>query len=288
MKQLFIILALIVPTLISCAKPEAPTEVVPIISPTATLMVEESVTMVLATPHPLVSLTKVQEIYLAGRLLENNPNSFSKIGDCETGTDWFLTPFDGNSTDYSLGEYSYLEPVIDYFQGSFGRTSLAAGKGYSTSSVLASIWADPKLCQTGETPLTCEVRIHKPSFAFVMLGTNDVFSISKFEKNMRVILDYLISQGVVPILVTKADNVEGDHSINLTILNLASEYDLPLLDYWTVVQPLPSHGLQEDGIHLTWAPNNFDNPANMLSAWPWRNLTALETLNRVWSSVDLK
>ena len=47
------------------------------------------------------------------------------------------------------------------------------------------------------------------------------------------------------------------------------------------VQPLADHGLSGDGFHLTFARNFFDDRARMKSAWPWRNLTALQTLDAV-------
>ena len=127
--------------------------------------------------------------------------------------------------------------------------------------------------------------MHKPAFAFILLGTNDVNHQEVFEADARQILDYLIEQGVVPILATKADNLEGDHSINATISHLAEEYDLPLWNFWLAVQPLPDHGLQGDGIHLTWASNHFDDPVRMQAAWPWRNLTALQTLDFIWQAM---
>lgn len=281
--RLFLSVALII-FLISCTSSVNPT-----LAPPATLTPVVKEAEIFTTPSQASTqaptLNNIQQIYQLGQTLGNNSRTFSKIGDCETGMSWFLTDFDGPPSGYSLGEYSDLSSVIDQFQGSFGRESLAAQNGFSTSSVLSSIWADPDLCHTGETPLACEVRIHRPSFALVMLGTNDVHVKSKFERNMRTILDFLVSQGVVPILVTKADNVEGDGTLNQTIVNLAQEYDIPLWDFWTVVQPLPEHGLQEDGIHLTWASNRFDNPDNLKFAWPWRNLSALQALNKVWNSV---
>ncbi|PJH76269.1 MAG: hypothetical protein CO064_02140, partial [Anaerolineae bacterium CG_4_9_14_0_8_um_filter_58_9] len=69
-------------------------------------------------------------------------------------------------------------------------------------------------------PLACEVRIQRPAFALVMLGTNDVNRQATFDKNMHVILDFLIEQGVVPVLATKADNLEGGHVLNQKIARL--------------------------------------------------------------------
>jgi hypothetical protein len=224
-------------------------------------------------------------IYEHGLKLGNNPQAFSKIGDCESTPTWFMGPFDGKPGDYSLGTYGSLQEVINTFHGSFGRTSLAAGRGFSAANALAALWADRKVCQADENPLECEVREHKPAFALVMLGTNDVYHQDTFETNMRTILDFLIEKGVVPILATKADNLEGDQAINATITRLAYEYDIPLWNFWLAVQPLPGHGLQSDGSHLTWAGPYFDDPARMRNAWPWRNLTGLQVLEAVWRGV---
>lgn len=228
---------------------------------------------------------RVVEIYRHGLELGNNPQAYSKIGDCDSTPAWFLGAFDGKAEEYSLGEYGYLQETIDYFHGSHGRTSLAAGIGFGTANVLSPLWADRGFCESNETPLACEARIHRPSYALVMLGSNDIYHQDAFEANMRQILDFLIGNGVIPILATKADNLEGDHAVNLEIARLAYEYDLPLWNYWLVVQPLPEHGLQEDGAHLTWAGPYFDDPNRMLAAWPWRNLTALQTLEKIWRGV---
>jgi hypothetical protein len=228
---------------------------------------------------------RVREIYAKGRELGNQPNVFSLIGDCDATPTWFLGDFDLGSDHYDLGQYTDLQDEITYFQGSFSRQSLAVRRGFVAASVLAPLWSDPKLCDQNETPLSCELRISRPSFVFVLLGTNDHNHREVFEPNMRKILDALIANGVVPILATKADNTEGDYSLNAVIVRLAYEYELPVWNFWAAVQPLPEHGLDEDLTHLTWAPNYFNDPARMQAAWPWRNLTALQTLNVVWSAV---
>ena len=96
---------------------------------------------------------------------------------------------------------------------------------------------------------------------------------------MRHVIERILETGAVPIIATKADNLEGDHAINATVAQVAYEYDIPLWNYWAAIQPLPNHGLSSDGFHLTFARNFFDDPVRMNSAWPWRNLTALQTLD---------
>lgn len=228
---------------------------------------------------------RVVEIFQRGLELGNNPNAFSKVGDCGSTPAWFLGDFDRGDKFYNLGEHEYLRLVIQAFQGSFERTSLAARSGFTATSLLTSLWTDLKSCQVNETPLECEYRLHKPVIAFITLGTNDIWLPDQFEPQMRKIIEYSLDQGVIPILATKADNAEGDGRINATIASLALEYDIPLWNFWLAVQPLPDHGLQEDEAHLTWGRNLFDQPENLTKAWPIRNLTALQVLNVVWMKV---
>jgi hypothetical protein len=89
----------------------------------------------------------------------------------------------------------------------------------------------------------------------------------------------------VPVLATKADNLEGDFAINASIARLAYQFEIPLWNFWLAVQPLPDHGLQADDEHLTYAENDFGNPETLKYAWPVRNLTALQALKAVWEGV---
>jgi hypothetical protein len=234
---------------------------------------------------PAISAAALQ-IYQRGLELGENPHAFSKVGDCGSTPSWFLGDFDRGPQYYNLGDYTELGAVILHYQGSFGRTSLAARSGFNASSVFAPIWADRSQCAANETPLACEYRIHRPILALITLGTNDVWHQDTFESQMRLIIEYSIQNGILPVLATKADNDEGDGSINATIAHLAQEYDIPLWNYWRAVQPLPDHGLQPDGAHLTWGPNRFNDPKAMESAWAVRNLTALQVLDAVWRAVS--
>jgi hypothetical protein len=234
---------------------------------------------------PTVSQT-VLEIYQHGLELGNNPRAFSKIGDCGSTPAWFLGDFDRGPQYYDLGPYQALSLVIMEFQGSYGRTSLAARSGFNASALFVPLWTDRTYCESSETPLACEYRVHRPIIAFIMLGTNDVWHPEEFEPQMRKIIEFSIDQGVIPILSTKADNQEGDGSINNIIAQLALEYDIPLWNYWAAVDPLPDHGLQEDKAHLTWGSNHFGDPEAMTKAWPMRNLTALQVLNAIWRKIS--
>ena len=226
-------------------------------------------------------------LYQQGLAQGNNSQVFSKIGDGEISTEWFLTAFEPGTEHYDLGVYQNLKTTIENFQGSFERRSIAARRGFDTTLILDSSVADPAFCNAGESPLDCELRIHNPSIAILSLGTNQVHRPEEFEAGLRQIIDVLISRKVLPILSTKGDNLEGDHRINRTIACLAQEYEIPLWNFWAAVQPLPNHGLQPDLEHLTYSGiNDFDDSHAMQYAWAVRNLTALQVLDEVWKSIN--
>lgn len=227
----------------------------------------------------------MRQVYRYGLELGNNPAAFSKVGDCGSTPAWFLGDFDGDPQFYALGEYTGLQPLIEAFHGSWDRTSAAAKSGMTTAASFIPLWTGAPECTAQESPLECEYRLHRPSFVFVMLGTNDVWRSERFEANMRRLIEYFLDNGVVPILSTKADNLEKDGSINLTLSRLAQEYEVPLWNYWRAVQDLPNGGLQEDGAHLTYGRSFFDDPEELKTGWTQRNLTALQVLDAVWRGV---
>jgi len=222
---------------------------------------------------------RMRAVYQLGLELGNDPRHFSVIGDCQNVSSYFLSTFD-KPGEFSLGEYAYLQPTVDYYQGSFSRTSLAVKGGFNVAAVISPLRADPKSCNPGESPLDCELRVWNPSVVFVGMETWwSEKPEQEYDKYMRRVIERILETGAVPIIATKADNLEGDHAINATIAQIAYNYDIPLWNFWAAVQPLPNHGLWDDGFHLTFARNFFDDPVRMRSAWPWRNLTALQTLD---------
>ena len=258
----------------------------PTTAPRPTLAADEWKTLPIV---PAISDT-ARAIYQRGLEMGNNPNAFSKVGDCQTSTDFFLVDFDYPDR-YGLGEeYADLQATIDYYEGSFSRQSLAVKDGFNVAAVLSPLRADPKKCEKGESPLACEYRTHKPSVAMISMETNfNQRSADDYGKYLRQIVEYTISQGIVPVLANKADNTEGDYGINAEIAKIANEYDIPMWNFWAAAYPLPNHGFDiglNDGFHLSFSRNFFDQPKNMLSAWPWRNLTALQALEAVREGVS--
>ncbi len=227
---------------------------------------------------------RVREIYRAGLDMGNNPHVFSRIGDCNSAAPDFLTGFDRN---YNLGEYTSLQPAIDYFQGSFERPSIAAKNGLNAAGLLTTLWTPKDICLNNETLLDCQYRLDHPIFAIISIGSNEAYYVhhdgpENFENNMRLIIEDTIAKGIVPILSTKADNIEGDNSINPILARLALEYDLPLWNFWLAAQPLPDHGMS-DGSHLNSVSyanfTDFSIPHSLEYGKQMHNLTALQMLN---------
>ena len=228
----------------------------------------------------------MREVYKLGLAMGNDPRRFSVIGDCQNVSSYFLSTFD-KPGDFSLGVYADLQPTIDYYQGSFSRNSLAVKGGFNAAAVLSPLRSDPNACNQNESPLDCELRVWKPSVVFVSMETWwSKKPAQEYDKYMRRVIERILEAGVVPIIATKADNLEGDNSINATIAQIAYDYDIPLWNFWAVVQPLPSQGLTPNGFYLTFARNFFDDPVRMQRAWPWRNLTALQALDVVRKELE--
>lgn len=231
---------------------------------------------------PIEISDRVRELYRLGHTLGNNPHVFSRIGDCASAAPDFMVGFDGN---YNLGAYTNLQPAIEYFKGSFERPSLAAKNGLNTAGLLTTLWTGDQ-CLSKETLLDCQYRLDHPAFAFISVGTNESYYVhhtpGAFETNLRIIIEDTMAKGIIPILGTKADDIEGDNSINATIARLALEYELPLWNFWQAAQPLPNHGLA-DASHLSSVSylnfTDFSIPHSLEYGMQVRNLTALEMLN---------
>ena len=266
---------------------------IPTTLPIATAMAQPDVNLPpeLWREWPVIPTTisdRMIAIYELGKMSGNDPHAFTKIGDCHSMPPEFFAVFE--TGNYDLGKYTYLQPTIDYFEGSFERQGRAAKLGLTATGVISVLWNDWKDCTPMETPLDCEYRINKSSFALISLGTNDANGVAPFETTLRRVIDVTIGHGVVPILATKADNAEGDHSINETIARLAYEYEIPMWNFWRAVQPLPDHGviLPDHREHLSYSGlvSTGDLRDEYLRyGYNTRNLTGLQTLDAVWRNI---
>lgn len=232
----------------------------------------------------------MRAVYARGQQLGNDPRAFSKVGDCQNVEAYFLSYFD-LPDQYDVGPYAALQSTIEHFRGSWERDSAAVEAGYTVASALSPLWADPERCEAGEIPLQCEDRLHNPAFVIISMETWNRTSeqpVSDYERYLGQVVSFWLERGVVPILGTKADNLEGDHAINAAITRVADRYGVPLWNFWLAAQSLPGHGFDpnwSDGFHLLWARSFYNNPDRLRDGWPVRNLTALQAIDAVWRAV---
>lgn len=223
----------------------------------------------------------IRDIFAQGQEWGRNPRSVSKIGDSTMVYPPFLAAFDGSA--YRLGRFAYLQSSINYWAGSFERTSVAVKKGMHTWSEFDPAWSVPELCAAGESPLACEIRLSNPSIAIVRLGANDTSAPQMFEQNLGLIVKYLLARGIIPVLGTKPDRTEGQSNlINNIIRKTASAYSIPLWDYDLVAGTVPGRWLEPDQLHIrAGGTRDFASPAAFQAGDSLEDLTALLLLDAV-------
>ncbi len=245
-------------------------------------------------------VANIRATYAIGAQRGQNPNVFSKFGDCMTDNPHFLVPFaDGN---YTLGAHSALDGLIKRFaatparQGkswqanAFGTPSLSAAGGFNVASPLDPIWSNPEWCGNSESPLECELRAAKPAFVVIMFGTNDVGATDAdtYHYYLRTIVSSTLDAGVVPILSTfpnRPEDAAKTTLFNQIMIQTARDYNVPLMNLYRALEALPGKGVDpKDTIHLNLPPDGradiFDD-AHLGFGFPVRNLVTLQALDVV-------
>lgn len=233
------------------------------------------------------TIQNIREIYMRGLALERNQNAFSKIGDSTIESPHFMDAFD--NSNYELGPYDYLQPVVEYYSGSFARQGEAVQRGLHSWTVFDPMWANNSTCQPDEGPIHCEIRLHNPSIMLIRLGSNDVGQPELFKQNLEELVQYLIEDGIIPVIGTKADRNEGlSNNNNQVMKQIADDYHLPFWDFDRVAPTLPNNGMRADGVHLTFFPSNdYSSPESMESGYAIHNLTALMMLYEILRILSL-
>lgn len=222
----------------------------------------------------------LQRIYERGLSLGNDPHAFSIFGDCQTRPIDFFGVFETDPTTL-LFLTPELRETVENFKGSFNRDSSTTQDGTTPGALLWTQWHRGEYgCTFAETPVECELRTHRPSFVIIQVGTH--FE-SRNTEYLRKIILQLMDEGVIPILATKADNREKDERINRDMALLASEYDLPLWNFWAAVSALPNRGLYTRSDRPLQGDIYLTDEAEIIH----RN-TGLEVLDTVWRVVTEK
>lgn len=209
-------------------------------------------------PEWVPSITPfMRRTYHMSRWLGKDTGLFTVIGDCNSESTAYLGRLAAGT--FTLPEGSeYLQATVERFSASFSRNSIATHGSFGAEAMFDSTWTDPNMCGD-EGPLGCELKLSHASIAFIALGTGDQYTWRDFEKNYRAVIEYTLNADVLPVLVTKADDLET-HSqapsgtINRIIRELGAEYDVPVMDFWAATRDLPGYGLRNEGndnFHMT-------------------------------------
>ena len=217
----------------------------------------------IAYPDWVPTITAAQRrIYRSSVAYGKDLHRFTVVGDCNSLPPVYLQRVaDG---EFDLSSAPGLRWAASYFAPSFSRISLAVNGGFTAATMSDPDWADHNLCDKNVGPFACEVWVSRASVVFIEVGTGDQYEWKDFEKNYRPLVEHALAKGVLPVLVTKADDLEARNGapsgyINDVIRRLAGEYNVPLLDFWQASRTLPNNGLlDENGLDFHLSPAGRD------------------------------
>ena len=208
-------------------------------------------TSVVRTPPkgiPNVS-ARARQIYANAASYGRDTSIVAVIGDCNSEPNVYFGR--AASGGFSVNTYPGLVGAYQRFSGSFNRGSMATSGSFNAAAAFDPTWADPSKCG-GDGPLACELKTSRASILVVSLGTGDQHRWREFEGEYRRILDYTLSQGVLPLLMTKVDELEYRQGgapqdyINNVVRRLGNEYGVPVIDLHAASRDLPNNGLANE------------------------------------------
>jgi hypothetical protein len=203
---------------------------------------------------PLISANAV-EIYQLGVTNGNDPHAFSILGDCLSEPAILFERF-ADASYLENPEYKTYRKTLRYFSGSWDRYFITVANGMTVASAFSPAWAGNPLCQSGESPLDCEFRLHNPSILVISLGTNwGGRDPDEYENYLRKIVIYALDRNVLPVIATKGDPAGPNNPLNERMVKVAYEFDIPLWNFWAAIQEMPNQGLNPwdglGGVHLS-------------------------------------
>jgi len=221
-----------------------------------------------------------------------SPDVFAKVGDSNTELPGNLYGFGCRPVEY--GDNTDMEPVVEKYNRvklllagepdclpvtSFSRFSAATRSGtYSVFPVSrigdspASYGRPDPACSPEEIPVDCEIRLMKPRYTIVMIGTNDYgldknFTAlepgAKAAERLALLVAKIRQAGSVPVLSNlppisapedgDAGAEEAIELMNKNLAALAESENVPLINLWRAMEEdqMIDQGLAADGIHLS-------------------------------------
>ncbi len=247
----------------------------------------------------------LRRIYDNGVSRGNRANVFAIIGDDLALQSGYLAPL----ADPGLNnDGSGLQPLIDWYRqtdlgngrNSFDRRSTAAQQGWLARDLLDPNRSDPSVCNPGETPIDCELRLVQPAVAVISVGYADMqnnTNPAEFRGYMEQIIRAVINQGVIPVVSTVQPYPPDParvNAINTAIIEAARQVEtadntaVPVYNLWLDYTNLPNNGLEADNFTPTiansGAGNLNDNPVSRFGINA-RNRHVMDILNALRNTI---
>ncbi len=199
----------------------------------------------LAVPAGTIVLSgRERALYAEAIARGRNGGTFAVAGDSNSEWSGYLGQIASGAFD--LRSRPVYAAAAARFSASFPRRGVAIAGGLRAADMFVPDWPDkPVLCERAEGRFACELRVTRASIVFIQLGTGDRFVWTEYEGHLRRMIELALASGVLPVLVTKADDLESwqggapmDH-MNSVVRRLAGEYQLPLIDFFKATRGLP-------------------------------------------------
>jgi hypothetical protein len=183
----------------------------------------------------------------------------------------YLDPFAAQAT-YTLDDRSqHLQGIIDWYNltaldgsTSFGRAGVATGEGWTVADLINPSKNDPNVCEGGESPLLCELRLTHPSAVIISIGYYDALQsadANTFVNRLQEVVQMAVNSGVIPILSTIPPRSDGTmtpeqiQTVNELIMEVANQNQVPVFNLWRAFAELPDSGLSADGVTPSVSPS---------------------------------
>lgn len=216
-------------------------------------------------------------------------NVFAKMGDSKLVSTNALNCFAGQDID--LAANTNLQLALDYYLGGdavgetpFERSSLATSVGRTASWLIAGT----------PPPIENEFTAIWPRITLIAFGESDMslLNLDLFANSLLTAVDYSLARGSVPVIYSSvpcADCSGGAESVaryRRMARAVAQHRQVPFLDLFLALDPLPDDGLSADGINMNVyrpagaSPCILDN-TGLEFGYNMFNLVSLQLLDRL-------
>ncbi len=229
------------------------------------------------------ALQGIGTVYNNGQAQGKRNTVFSVAGDDSVnGSSWL-----NDIAAIQYGGYGYLQPTVDFYNveiahdgvTSYYVQSAASGDGWTIDRLFDPTYANGTICNPGETPLDCELRLSLPAVLFISFNPTSATQtdLAQFETLLQQTVNTALANGTIPVLATLPNDGFVDAGTlaqyNEVIVTIADNNDVPLWNVYVTMQG--SSGVYNVSGSGATDFNDISGGANR------RNLAALQILDSI-------